>query len=313
MREPLSRRRFLGLAGGALSAAALTAAGCGDGASDQPEPGNRSEFLFIDEADPTATPRVFLAPGGVDFRSGSIAPVSAGGATPATDPFVPPELLEQPTPTPTAVPRPAWSSNLLKQVVSSGPTDRPFVALTLDDGWSSRDAVLDVLKAKKVKLSLFLAGRPIAGDYGFVARALDAGCEVANHTMDHYDLTAKTAAYIQDDISQFENVVKSQVAGATTAPFFRPSGGALNQTVIDAAAAVGYRPILWNASSGDGLASNTPEQMTQFALNGAKPGAIILMHFGDRAVVALPPLIDALRAKGLEPVTLTKLFETVKG
>jgi peptidoglycan-N-acetylglucosamine deacetylase len=289
--------------------------GCdrGDSAASRPNGDGRAELLIIDEADPTATPRVYQAAAGVDFRSGGIVPVALSAGTPWSDPIIPPHMLDQPTPTPTPVRRPTWSSTLLKQVVASGPSDRPFVALTLDDGWSTRDAVLNILLAKKVKLSLFLAGRPIVGDYAFVARALNAGCEIANHTMDHYDLTAKTAAYIQDDLAQFENLVKTQVAGATTVPFMRPSGGALNQTVIDAASAVGYRPVLWNVSSGDGAASTTPTQMTQNALAGAKPGSIILMHFSDRALTALPPLIDGLRAKGLEPVTLTKLFENVKG
>lgn len=220
-----------------------------------------------------------------------------------------------PTPEPTATPRPrlaarpAWGSSLLRQVLSQGPTDRPLVALTVDDGWFSRDAVLEVLKSKRVQLTFFLAGRPITGDYGFVARALDAGFEIANHTMDHYDLTAKSAAYIQQDLSDFENLVKNQVTGATTIPYMRPSGGALNQTVIDASAAAGYRPVLWNGSCGDGSASTTPAQMVDYGLKAARPGAIILMHFSERAIIALPPLIDGLRAKGLEPVSLSKLFE----
>ncbi len=205
--------------------------------------------------------------------------------------------------------RPAWSSDLLRQVIRSGPTDRPRIALTIDDGWSSRDAVLDVLTRKGVFPTLFLAGRPILGDKGFVARALDAGCEIANHTWDHYDLTNKTADYIQKDLRDFEDLVRAQVAGATTVPYMRPSGGSVNQGVIDASAAAGYRVILWSGSSGDGATSTTPESMVKNVLANARPGAIILMHFTDRAVIALPGMIDGLRAKGLEPVSLSKLFE----
>ena len=61
-------------------------------------------------------------------------------------------------------------------------------------------------------------------------------------------------------------------------------------------------------SAGDGSASTTPEAMARNVLNGAGPGAIVLMHFGPRAVVALPTIIDGLRARGLEPVSLTQLF-----
>ena len=283
----------------------MLAAGCGSGEPAPPAEAT-AEVLFIDEADPWARPRVYEVPAGAPHSvafslSPAATPTAAGAFFPAGEP----------TATPTR--RPPWSSSLLKQVAASGPTDCPVVGLTIDDGWSSRDEVLAILQQRKVKLSLFLAGRCIAGDQQFVARALNAGCEVANHTMDHYDLTAKSAAYIQDDLQQFENVVKAMVPGATTVPFMRPSGGALNQTVIDASAALGYRPILWNASSGDGSTTTTPAQMVSNVLAGAKPGAIILMHFGDRAITALPAIVDGIRAKGLEPVTLTKLFENVAG
>jgi len=168
--------------------------------------------------------------------------------------------------------------------------------------------VLEVLKQMKLPLTFFLAGRPIGKDYAFVARSLDAGCEIANHTMDHYDLISKTPDYIKKDIQDFEDLVKAAAPGATTRPYMRPSGGNLNQTVIDAAAEIGYRPILWNVSTGDGSASTTPQQMTDYAVNNARPGSIILMHFSARAVVALPMIVAGLRAKGLEPVTLTRLF-----
>ncbi len=293
MKGRFSRRRLLGVTGGAAAMAAVAAASwrlTSGGA-----PGRAQELLVIDEADPTATPRVFLTTPEPPTPTPTLAPTAT------------------PTPPPKRIGRkPAWSSDLLRQVVSHGPTERPLVALTIDDGWMSRDAVLDVLKTKDVQLTFFLAGRPLTGDYGFVARALDAGFEIANHTMDHYDLTSKSAAYIQKDLADFEALVKAQVTGATTQPFMRPSGGALNQTVIDASAAAGYRPVLWSGSVGDGSTSTTPAQMIDYGLKAAKPGAIILMHFSERSVIALPPLIDGIRAKGLEPVSLSKLFEATQ-
>lgn len=183
-----------------------------------------------------------------------------------------------------------------------------MVGLTIDDGWSSRDDVLSVLQARKARLTFFLTGRAIVGDYGFIARALNAGCEIGNHTMDHYELTDKSKAYIHKDLEDFEDLVKSVVGLGSTKPFMRPSAGSLNATVNEASAEAGYRPVLWSVSSGDGSASTTPEGMTRNILAGARPGSIILMHFGPRAVEALPGIIDGLRGKGLEPVSLSRLF-----
>ncbi len=298
MAHILSRRRLLGLGGAAVSSGALAAAGFQwAGVPGRDGPGRTRDVLLIDEADPTATPVMISVPTSVP--------------------------TDTPTPTATAMPaatgtivghhhpsaRPAWSSDLLRQVIRSGPTDRPQVALTIDDGWSSRDAILDVLQKKKVFPTLFLAGRPILGDKAFVARAFDSGCEIANHTWDHYDLINKTADYIQKDLHDFEDLVRDQVTGATTLPYMRPSGGSVNQGVIDASAAAGYRVILWSGSAGDGSASTTPGDMVKNVLASARPGAIILMPFTDRGVIALPGIIDGIRAKGLEPVSLSKLFE----
>lgn len=301
MPSSLTRRRLLGLGATVVSGGALAAAGFGPRKSSPQAPPD--EIVVIHEADPAARPFTYRSASGVAYRHAP-TPTSTPTPTPTNTP------TPTPTPRPRAVARPAWNSDLLRQVTRSGPAGRPQVALTIDDGWSHRDAVLKVLKEKQARLSLFLAGRCIAGDRGFVARALDAGCEIANHTMDHYNLTDKSAAYIQKDLYDFEELVKAQVAGATTLPYMRPSGGSLNQTVIDASAAAGYRPVLWSASAGDGSASTTPDQMVRYILAGAKPGAILLMHFGERAVTALPAMIDGLRARGLEPVSLSKLFES---
>lgn len=294
MDRRLSRRRLLGL--GATGMAAAAGLGIGATLRDGRSSSLSDEIVVIDEADPTATPFVYTATALPDTPTPTPAP---------------------PTPMPTASPtpgvhftrRPVWSSEILRQVTSTGPTDRPLCALTIDDGWYSRDDVLEVLKQQKVQLSFFLAGRPIAGDHAFIARALDAGFEIANHTMDHYDLIGKTADYVKKDLADFENLVRDMVTGATTMPYMRPSGGSLNQTVVDASMAAGYRPILWSGSAGDGSASTTPAQMTANVISAAKPGAIILMHFSERAVAALPGMIAGIRAKGIEPVSLSKLFE----
>lgn len=213
-----------------------------------------------------------------------------------------------PTPVPTPPPRPQWSTAQMERVVYQVATDEPLVALTLDDGWSEREHVLDLLKAQKLSLTFFLAGNAIGSDRAFIAEALNAGMEIGNHTMTHGDLTKKTYAGVQQELLQFEALVAAAVPGATTKPYMRPPGGAVNPAVASAVAAAGYRAVNWSSSSGDGSASTTPDKMVEYALSRASPGAIILMHFGPRALVAIPPLVERLRPKGLEPVSLSRLF-----
>jgi peptidoglycan/xylan/chitin deacetylase (PgdA/CDA1 family) len=289
---------MLALGGAAVVGGALSAAGLAESRKQGALPSDT--VLAVDEADPTASARYYTTANGIDYvlaePPASTSPVAWPTATPT------------PIPIATAIPAPGWTPELLRQVASRGPDTKPYVALTIDDGWSFRDEVLEVLKKRKLPLTFFLAGRPILNDKGFVARALNAGCEIANHTWDHYDLINKTPDYVRKDLQDFEDLVKAAAPGATTQPYMRPSGGLLNQMVVEASANAGYRPILWNVSTGDGSNGTTPAQMTAYAVNNSRPGSIILMHFGERAVIALPAIIDGLRAKGLEPVTLTRLF-----
>lgn len=235
---------------------------------------------------------------------------------PTPTPTLPPTPTPSPTPVPTATPTPTpastvappWNPGTLPAVVTSGPTSAPRVALTIDDGWSARDEVLVTLTELRVKATFFLAGRAIAGDPGFVARALDAGMEIANHTWDHYILTDKSFEYVQNDILQLEQFVRDAAPGASMPPFMRPSGGAYNETVVAAAASLGYRVVLWSGSSGDALQGTTPEQMVANLLAAARPGAILLAHFGPRLQAALPAAVEGLRSLGLEPVTLSELL-----
>jgi len=290
----LSRRRVLALGSGLVVAGVATALGLTGARRCNQNPTAGGASTATPQAGPTPTPSPIATPAPTRPETTSPTPTAMPTAVPAT-------------PTPTTS-RPQWTLEVLRQPVSSGPADRPLVALTIDDGWSSRDAVLSVLQNKDVHATFFLTGRALVGDSGFIARALAAGCEIGNHTMDHYTLTDKSKAYIQKDLQDFEDLVRSVVPLATTKPYMRPSGGSLNATVIDAAADAGYRPILWSVSAGDGSATTTPDEMTQNVLGGARPGAIILLHFGPRAVVALPGIIDGLRARKLEPVTVTVLF-----
>jgi peptidoglycan/xylan/chitin deacetylase (PgdA/CDA1 family) len=274
-----SRRKFLALGTAGLAGAAALRLGLLRSSDDSP---HRLDALIIDDRDPLATPVLHAGQ-----PTASASPTSGTIAT-----------------------RPAWTSDLLRQVARSGPTDRPFIGLTIDDGWTAQDEVLKVLTDRSVSPTLFLTGRAVKNDPQFIARAIAAGCEIGNHTMDHAWLLDKTKDYIQNDLRDFEAFVRSVVPGATTLPFMRPSGGAVNQTVIDASAELGYRTILWSASSGDSSSSTTSDQMVTNALAGANAGAILLTHFSHRTVSALPGIIDGLRAKGLEPVSLTRLFDS---
>ena len=71
---------------------------------------------------------------------------------------------------------------------------------------------------------------------------------------------------------------------------------------------MGYTSILWNIDTLDWKSAK--EHILNEALTKAQNGAIILMHLGKAETAkALPEIIDGLRKKGFELVTISTLLE----
>ena len=78
----------------------------------------------------------------------------------------------------------------------------------------------------------------------------------------------------------------------------------------------GMTMVTWDVSAGD-WATTDGDLVARRVLDHVQPGSIILLHDGidgnlgaDRSVIlaALPQILDGLRQRGLEPVTLDKLL-----
>ena len=79
----------------------------------------------------------------------------------------------------------------------------------------------------------------------------------------------------------------------------------------------GMHAVTWDVSAQD-WSERDGELVARNIVDRSQPGSIILLHDGldgdvhaDRSVLltALPLIIDGLRAKGLEPVTLDRLLD----
>ncbi|MDP2632138.1 MAG: polysaccharide deacetylase family protein [Candidatus Curtissbacteria bacterium] len=221
---------------------------------------------------------------------------------------------ELPSRSPLITERPNWPKEVLLKSIRQGPADRPLIGLTVDDAFLARGEVLDALVSKNVKATFFMIGRIAASDPGFIKRALDLGYEFGNHTFSHGDLTRMTPDQMRVDIKRGQEAMLAVDARAQTAPFLRPPGGARNSATDLAGADMGFRSINWNVS-GDTGATYTSDQLVRLYLNDQidkmkNPwGSILLIHFNARTASGLLGIIDGLRVRNLEPVSLSKLFE----
>jgi peptidoglycan/xylan/chitin deacetylase (PgdA/CDA1 family) len=91
---------------------------------------------------------------------------------------------------------------------------------------------------------------------------------------------------------------------------FRPPGGNFSGTVRKAAARHGMSSIFWTLNCGP-YEGGDPQTLADYVTRNIRDGAIVLMHNGEPAAVnALPIIVNDLRARGYEFVTVPELLGT---
>ena len=187
------------------------------------------------------------------------------------------------------------------------------VALTFDDGPNpdTTPLVLDTLRAENVKATFFLLGKHVDCWPHLAQRAAADGHTIANHGYYHRQLTFKTPSYVRDDL---ERGTKAIVQASGSQPrLFRAPHGFRSPWVNPIARSLGQRIIGWTLGVWDSARPGA-EKIARRAIDGTRPGTILLLHDGDgydpdgdrtQTAAALPTIIKELRARGYEFTTPT--------
>ncbi|MBC8162740.1 MAG: polysaccharide deacetylase family protein, partial [Roseiflexaceae bacterium] len=195
------------------------------------------------------------------------------------------------------------------QLVQHGRAERPWVALTLDAGAGAEPVafMLATLRERGVRLTFFLTGTWIRENPDLTRQIVADGHELANHTLNHPDLTKLDDNAIRSELRETEALLRA-IAGenATTRPFFRPPYGAYDTRVLEIAQSEGYLPILWTLDSLDSVGEPKSAQFLLERVTGKLTpeqlrGAIILAHCGSALTAeALPLILDRFAEMGFE-------------
>src|SRR5580700_9868313 len=205
-----------------------------------------------------------------------------------------------------------------------GGTTAKKVVLSFDDGPDPRwtPEILDVLKEKNVPAVFFVVGEVANQHPDILKREYTEGHEIGNHTFTHppFDQISKTE--IKWQLNLTERLIESTVGAKTI--LFRPPYGIDHQpeyaeevALLPVAQDMGYLivgqridPDDW--STPDGKNQKPAADIVQNVVRQVDKGNIILLHDGggERAqtVAALPLVIDALRARGYQFVSIADLI-----
>jgi peptidoglycan-N-acetylglucosamine deacetylase len=195
--------------------------------------------------------------------------------------------------------------------VRAGGTQGHDIALTFDDGPGPyTPEVLDVLEREHVPATFFVIGEELRYFSASTVREIRHGFVIGDHTETH-PMMAQLSAHEQRE-ELFEQAARIELLGGPRPTLFRPPYGSFNTTTFHLLHQLHMLMVLWTVDTNDYQEPGV-EVIVHNALEGAKAGAIILMHDagGNRSqtVAALPTIIRTLRKRGYRLVTVPQLLK----
>ena len=191
--------------------------------------------------------------------------------------------------------------------------DTKRIVLTFDDGPHPKQTlqILDLLDRYDIKATFFVIGVNVKNYPGIVAQVQARGHEIANHTSTHTHASRLDMSALRSEITECEQEVYMQTGKHCT--LFRPPEGAMNDGMRKVVKELGYTSVLWTLDTRD-WAHTPPDQISDYIIQNAKNGDIILMHdyigANSPTLPALETFIPILLAQGFTFVTAGELLKS---
>ncbi|MEE1130465.1 MAG: polysaccharide deacetylase family protein [Caryophanon sp.] len=178
------------------------------------------------------------------------------------------------------------------------------IALTFDDGPHKKvtPQVLATLKQYDAKATFFVIGEEAERNAAILKQAASEGHQIGNHSFSHDRLSTLSIRAVIADLEK-TNAVIQRITG-TKPTVYRPPFGAITQQMRTS---ISMPPILWSLDTLDWKHRNA-DKTVDVITNGAKDGAIVLMHdIHQPTADALPRVLEVLQAQGYTFVTIDEL------
>lgn len=180
------------------------------------------------------------------------------------------------------------------------------VSITFDDGPNPHctPAILSILARYGASATFFCIGQEASRYPALLQDIVQSGSEVGNHTLSHLDLTTLGRTGLATELTSSKALLEA-LCGAQVR-LVRPPFGKYSDAVQAVAAESEQGLALWNVDPRDW---DRPDVSTIVSrvMGKVKPGDVVLLHERPETVLALPLILTALRARGVESVTMSAL------
>lgn len=196
-----------------------------------------------------------------------------------------------------------FSDNNFNAITLDTVTEEKVVYLTFDVGYDNgyTGIILDTLKEKNVTAAFFCTVDEMKSDPQSIARMINEGHIVGNHTNTHPSMDELTRTQMMEEIKGFDDYIRTNFG--YSAMYFRFPKGEYSDSALDLVGSLGYTSVFWSLAYSDWDTSN--QKGAQYAIDTVisriHPGAVILLHAvsSDNAE-ALGDIIDEIRNMGYE-------------
>lgn len=194
--------------------------------------------------------------------------------------------------------------------ISHGHGSSKQVALTFHVAGDPRvvSAVLRAARRANVRLTMLVVGEWLAQNPHYAETIVRAGHDLGNHTWSHPVLTSDDPAMTHLEVVRCRDLL-TRLTGAP-GRWFRPSGTPrASPLMLRVAGRAGYPTSL--SYDVDPLDYTDPgaAAIVSRVVGAARGGSIVSLHtLYPGTAIALPHVIAGLRARGLEPVSASRLL-----
>jgi peptidoglycan-N-acetylglucosamine deacetylase len=188
-----------------------------------------------------------------------------------------------------------------------GPVGSKRVAITFDDGPDElTPRYLDLLDDLGIPATFFVLGELADKHPELIREYQKRGHQIAGHGYDHQRFTRLSRKALMDQCKRTDTAIGGPATGHS---WVRPPHGSLDSMSLINLRTAGYVVALWTLDSCD-YTDRDPASLAQRCAPGAVGGGdVLLFHEGQEwTLEALPRIVTALHASGLECVTMFDLF-----
>ncbi len=203
-------------------------------------------------------------------------------------------------------------SKIVPDVMWFGTADKPYIALTFDDGPHpvNTPKVLKILDKYDIRATFFIIGKEAEKYPELFAEIRDRGHQIANHFYEDKRVVLRDRTEVEDSLDKTEGLIQQR----SQPLYLRPAKGWFGPMLMEIARKKGYILVLGSICPRDPY--GVPAWYIEWAVRSLmRNGSIIVLHDGGRdrsnTIAALPKIIESAQDKGLEFVTVEEMYEAM--